>query len=243
MRNQRRPKQQKEIKSMNKPNIKQQLRRAFFPLAIVGALTVGAVFTLPKADAGSYGPGALYQIEFVTGDNGASYAPVGQRGAAAALNGGGQWLWFALYPNGDADYAGTDCLSALGSFPDSSRVTGDAHWEYVPNGSIPDSTPAYTGPVLVISNVVLDGFKFLSNLVGCPNTCVPPAPGQPDQVYFCYTSTTITVPAAYGHYTGTDGTFEQVPKILVNCVEIDGIDPNGGVSRVQVAGGAPGTKP
>lgn len=224
---------------MNKPTIKKKPLRGLVSVCAIAALAGALLATTAGVASADYGPGALYQIEFVTGDNGASYAPVGQRGAAAALNGGGQWLWFALYPNGDADYAGTDCLSALGSFPD----RGDAHWEYVPNGSIPDSTPAYTGPVLVISNVVLDGFKFLSNLVGCPNTCVPPAPGQPDQVYFCYTSTTITVPAAYGHYTGTDGTFEQVPKILVNCVEIDGIDPNGGVSGVQVAGGAPGTTP
>jgi hypothetical protein len=213
---------------MNKPNIKQHLRRSFFALAIVGA-----ALALPKAqagqpsDTGGYGPGALYQIEFVSGDNGASYAPVGQRGAAAALNGGGQWLWFALYPNGDADYAGSDCLSALGSFADSSRVSGDAHWNY-------------SGGSIVITDIVLNGFKFLSNLLGCPNTCVPPAPGQPDQVYFCYTSTTITVPAAYGHYTGTVSAFEPVPKILVNCVETDAFDPNGGVSLVQVA---PGSKP
>jgi hypothetical protein len=231
---------------MNKPKIKQQLRRAFFALAIVGALTVGAVFTLPKADAGSYGPGALYQIEFVTGDNGASYAPVGQRGAAAALNGGGEWLWFALYPNGDADYEGTDCLSALGSFADSSRISGDAHWVYLAYHISEPPAPGdctYPGGCIEITDVVLNGFKFLSNLVGCPNTCVPPAPGQPDQVYFCYTDRPITVPAAYGHYTGTVSAFEPVPKILVNCVEIDGIDPNGGVSMVQVAGGAPGTRP
>ncbi len=45
--NQRRPKQRKEnSRNMNKPNIKQQLRRGFFALAIVGAL-----LTLPKAQA------------------------------------------------------------------------------------------------------------------------------------------------------------------------------------------------
>src|SRR6266496_5583507 len=43
----KRPKQGKEnSKNMNKPNIKQQLRRGFFALAIVGAL-----LTLPKAQA------------------------------------------------------------------------------------------------------------------------------------------------------------------------------------------------
>jgi len=36
---------------MNKPNIKQHLRRAFFALAIVCALTAGALFALPKAQA------------------------------------------------------------------------------------------------------------------------------------------------------------------------------------------------
>jgi hypothetical protein len=46
-RSQRRPKQGKEnSKNMNKPKIKQQLRRGFFALAIVGAL-----LTLPKAQA------------------------------------------------------------------------------------------------------------------------------------------------------------------------------------------------
>src|SRR5437867_178382 len=46
IRSQRRPEQQKEIEFMNKPNIKQQLRRGFFALAIVSAL-----LTLPKAQA------------------------------------------------------------------------------------------------------------------------------------------------------------------------------------------------
>ena len=47
IRSQRRPKQGKEnSKNMDKPKIKQQLRRGFFALAIVGAL-----LTLPKAQA------------------------------------------------------------------------------------------------------------------------------------------------------------------------------------------------
>jgi hypothetical protein len=46
-RSQRRPKQQKEnSRNMNRPKIKQQVRRGFFALAIVGAL-----LTLPKAQA------------------------------------------------------------------------------------------------------------------------------------------------------------------------------------------------
>jgi hypothetical protein len=213
---------------MNKQNIKQSRDRVFSVLAVVGTLSVGALFTLSKAQA-DYGPGALYQIEYVSGDNGWSWAPVGSRGGAP--NGGGVWLWFALYPDGTADYAGSDCVAGIGSFSDK----GEATW-------------AYSGGSIVISNVVYNGFKFFSNLLGCPGTCVPPAPGQPDQVYFCYTSTTITVPAAYGHYVGKVGTFERPTsgtsyKILVNCVEMDLIDPNGGTSQVQVAGGKPNTTP
>jgi hypothetical protein len=211
---------------MNKQNTKQSRDRVFSALAVVGALTVGALFTLSKAEAGDkpYGKGALYQIEFVAADNGSSWLPVGSRGGGP--QGGGTWLWFALYPDGTADYAGSDCLGGIGSFSDK----GDATW-------------VYSGNSIVISNVVINGFKFFSNLLGCPGTCVPPAPGQPDQVYFCYTSSTIIVPAAYGHYSGTVGTFEPPPKILVNCVEVDGIDPNGGTSQVQVAGGKPNTTP
>jgi hypothetical protein len=208
---------------MNKTNIKQSRDRVFSVLAVVGTLTVGALFTLSKAQA-DYGPGALYQIEFVSGDNGSSHLPVGSRGGGP--QGGGVWLWIALYPDFTADYAGSDCLGGIGSFSDK----GDATWHY-------------SGGSIVITDVVLNGFKFVSNLLGCPNTCVPPAPGQPDQVYFCYTSTPITVPAAYGHYTGTVGTFQPVPKILINCVETDAFDPNSGMSLVQVAGGQPGTTP
>jgi len=47
---------------------------------------------------------------------------------------------------------------------------------------------------------------------------------------------TITVPAQYGYYQGTLGAFItfSLPGVL---------DPNGGLSLVQVAGGAPGTTP
>ncbi len=43
---------------MNKPNIRQQLRTAFFALAIVGAL-----FTLPRAEAGPPIPSTGYSID------------------------------------------------------------------------------------------------------------------------------------------------------------------------------------
>jgi hypothetical protein len=215
---------------MNKQNIKQSRDRVFSVLAVVGALTVGGLFTLPKAQADRpYGAGALYQIEYVSGTNGSSSLPVGSRGGGP--QGGGTWLWFALYPDGTADYAGSDCGAGVAALSDK----GDATW-------------AYSGGSIVISNVVLNGLKQISNELGCPDTCVPPAPGQPDQVYFCYTSTTITVPAAYGHYTGKVFTFEgptsgTTYKILVNCVEVDPVDLNSGMSLVQVAGGQPGTTP
>ena len=184
---------------MNKQNIEQPLRRGFFALAIVGALTVGAT-ALPKAEAGkpsdtSYGPGALYQIELVSGDNGASLQIPPGRGGFKGPQGGGVWLWIALYPNGDADYAGSDCIDGVGSFSD----RGDATW-------------VSSGGSLVISGVQLYGL----------------------QAFFPGFQTIITVPAQYGHYTGTIGTFMTLPAE---------IPPDGGMSLVQVAGGAPGSTP
>jgi hypothetical protein len=173
---------------MNRQNIKQQLRRSFFALAIVGA-----ALTLPTADAGkpgdtSYGPGALYQIELVSGDNGASLQiPPGKEGGFKGPKGGGIWLWIALYPNNTADYAGSDCIDGFGSFVD----RGDATW-------------AYSGGSIVITGVHLYGLEF----------------------FFPDFHTTITVPAIYGHYTGTVGTFMTLPDV---------IPPDGGMSLVQVA--------
>jgi hypothetical protein len=182
---------------MNKQNIKHSLRRPFIALAIVGTLIVGALFTLSKAQA-DYGPGALYQIEFVSGDNGSSHLPVGSRGGGP--QGGGVWLWIALYPDFTADYAGSDCLGGIGSF----RDTGDATWQH-------------SGTSLVISGVHVYGLEWAyQTFLG---------------IEF---HTTITVPAVYGHYTGTLGTFMTVGPA---------IDPNGGMSLVQVAGGEPGTTP
>jgi len=55
---------------MNKQNINQQLRRSFFVLAIVGALTVGAALTLPTAHAATpvSASGYLTDCECVTGN-------------------------------------------------------------------------------------------------------------------------------------------------------------------------------
>jgi hypothetical protein len=45
--------------------------------------------------------------------------------------------------------------------------------------------------------------------------------------------TIITVPSAYGHYTGDDHEFMTFPDFI----------PVGGFSQLQVAGGRPGTSP
>ena len=193
---------------MNNPKTSQHLRRKISALAVITGLSVGVLFVSPKAHA-DYGHGGVYQIELSGGDLNSEHGA-----------GGGYWLWFALYPDGTGDYAGSDCILAgrfglQGSYGD----RGDVTWT--------DS-----GGSIVISNVVFNGFRAISNLLGgCPVQC------DPTQLYACppYTGTTVTVPAAYGHYTGTVGTFITVPQMLVNCVETDAFDPNGGSSQLQVA--------
>ena len=167
---------------MNKTNIVQRLRRPFSALAIIGALAVGALFALPTAEAGkpsdtSYGPGALYQIELSLGDNGTDHG-----------QGGGIWLWIALYPNGTGDYAGSDCIEQggrygiHGAYPDQ----GDVTWTYANNCSPGE------GCDLVISGVLINGWAAFGF---DPNT-------------------TITVPSLYGHYAGTLGTFLTLIPVL-----------------------------
>jgi hypothetical protein len=48
---------------MNKPNIKQSRDRVFSVLAVVGALTVGALCTLPNAEAGQPVPATGYSVD------------------------------------------------------------------------------------------------------------------------------------------------------------------------------------
>ena len=197
---------------MNKQNINQHLRRAFFALALAGALAVGAALTLPSADAGkptdtSYGPGALYQIELVAGDNGASNLPVGQRGAPP--QGGGIWLWIALYPDGTADYSGSDCIDGGGTFGVHGAYAdkGDATWEYsTTDCSFPCSNLS-SSPCIKIKNVQLLGLQTL----------------------FPEYQTVITVPSTYGNYMGMLGTFLTLP------VEFPPDAACGGTSLVQVA--------
>jgi len=189
---------------MNKPNVNKKPLRGLASVCAIAALAGALLATTAGVASAGYGPGALYQIELVAGDNGASLQlPPGQ-GGIKGPQGGGIWLWIALYPDFTADYSGTDCIDGGGTF--------GLHGAYPDAG---DATWHYSGGSIVIPGILLKG---LSVALGTP--------------FY----TTITVPAVYGHYTGTLGTFMtfSVPGIL---------DPDGGLSLVQVAGGAPGTTP
>ena len=148
----------------------------------VAALAAAMLLATAGVASADYHGSAVYQIELVAGDNGTSWAPVGQRGSASS--GGGIWLWFALYPDGTADYSGSDCLEQGGRFgihgayPD----RGDVTWTYSDDGNS-----------VVISGVYLVGISI----------------GLGTDVYV-----TITVPRLYGHYTGTIGTFLTFPDDL-----------------------------
>ena len=110
---------------------------------------------------GGYGPGAVYEIELSANISG--------------KQGGGVWLWIALYPDGTGDYSGADCgHGGEGAASDK----GDVTWHY--SGTNNQS--------VVINGVMLNG------LGGFP--------------------TTITVPSAYGHYTGTVGTYLTLPGFI-----------------------------
>jgi len=176
---------------MNKTNINKKPLRGLMSVCAVAALAGALLATTAGVASADYGKGAVYQIELVAGDNGTNHG-----------QGGGIWLWIALYPDGTADYSGSDCLEQGGRF--------GLHGAYPDRG---DATWSYSGDSIVISGV-------------------PPDPG----ILIVGISTalgfnlyaTITVPAVYGHYTGTLGTFMtfSVPGIL---------DPNAGTSLVQVA--------
>jgi hypothetical protein len=190
---------------MSKTNTNKHARRTFSALAIICALMVGALFALPKAQAGkptdtSYGPGAVYQIELV----------------AQTPGGGGAWLWIALYPNGTADYAGSDCAGGsngsknpgIGPGEGAGSDRGDATWHYTDDCKY-----------VVIEGVMLNGF---------------PVPF----------SSTITVPSTYGHYSCMDpgcllGAYMTWPTIPggPNVGDLPGF------SQLEVAGGQYGTTP
>jgi hypothetical protein len=119
--------------------------------------------------ASGYGPGAVYQVELTANLTGPQ--------------GGGVWLWVALYPGGTGDYNGSDCGHGLGAVSDK----GDVTWTTV-------------GNLVRISGVVLNGLGGFR--------------------------TTITIPASYGHYTGTIGSYLTLPGFIPPLV---------GFSQLQVA--------
>jgi hypothetical protein len=80
-----------------------------------------------------------------------------------------------------------------------------------------DVTWHYSGDSVVIDGVALNAL---------PNAVFPVFIPPPYM-------TTITVPRAYGHYTGNDHAFMTFPSFI----------PVAGFSQLQVAGGRPGTSP
>ena len=133
---------------MDKINIKQHARRTFSALAIIGALTVGALFAAPRAQA-DYGQGAVYQIELVAQVPGA----------------GGAWLWIALNQDGTGDYAGSDCAGGLNG----SVFRGNPAHAAADVGDI--SGWHYDGDNVVIEGVQLNTFHpSFSSTITVPST-------------------------------------------------------------------------
>ena len=166
---------------MNKPNIKKKPLRGFISLCAIATLA-GALFATAAGVASAhYGPGALYQIELVAGDNGINHG-----------QGGGIWLWIALYPEGTADYAGSDCLEQGGRFrlhgayPD----LGDVTWAHT--GGCTLGGVGYAD-CITISGLLVEGLTVAFGA----------------DIYV-----TITVPSLYGHYTGSIGTFLTFPDFF-----------------------------
>jgi hypothetical protein len=95
-------------------------------LVLLVAVAAACAAAFSAAASADYGPGAYRQIELSAN--------------AGGPQGGGVWLWIALYPDHTADYAGSDCGHGLGGFSDK----GDATWQQ-------------TGDTIVISGVVLNG--------------------------------------------------------------------------------------
>ncbi|HZD71029.1 MAG TPA: hypothetical protein VFA45_19660 [Actinomycetes bacterium] len=103
----------------------------------VAALAGALLLTADGAASADYGPGASYQIELSANVGGPQ--------------GGGFWLWIALYPDGTGDYAGSDCGHGLGAVPDQ----GDVTWS-----SADDS--------VVINGVVLNGLDGFRTTITVP---------------------------------------------------------------------------
>ena len=115
-------------------------------------MPTAAIMMFPGAasaqhESDNYGPGAMYQVELSANIGGSQ--------------GGGVWLWMALYPNaagtgGTVDYAGSDCGHGGGG---ASSDKGDATWQYV-NG---DSQ-------IEIDGVVLNGLGVFPTTITVPST-------------------------------------------------------------------------
>ena len=107
-------------------------------LAVAAVLAVAALFAVPQARA-DYGQGAIYQIALSLDDNSTEHG-----------QGGGIWLWFALYPDGTGDYEGSDCITQGGRFGihGAYHDSGDVTWTYANNG-------------VVISGVLIQGWAAL----------------------------------------------------------------------------------
>src|SRR5437667_5255290 len=147
MRNPRRPKTTKGNGIMNKPTIKKKPLRGLVSVCAIAALAGALLATTAGVASADYGPGALYQIELVAGDNGASLQiPPGKPGGIKGPQGGGIWLWIALYPDGTANYSGTDCIDGGGTF--------GLHGAYADAG---DATWHYSGGSIVIPGILLNG--------------------------------------------------------------------------------------
>jgi hypothetical protein len=112
-----------------------RFRRVLVVFVASGALVAGVLAAIAGPASADYGPGALYQVEITSNE--------------AGPNGGGIWLWIALYPSegsttsGTGDYAGSDCGHGHGAV----RDLGDVTW-------------SSAGGTLTISGVVLNGFGF-----------------------------------------------------------------------------------
>jgi hypothetical protein len=110
-----------------------RLPRMLVALVATGALAAAMFAATAGTASADYGPGALYQVEITANEGG--------------HDGGGIWLWIALYPSvgsttsGTGDYAGSDCGHGHGA----ARDLGDVTW-------------SSAGGTLTISGVVLNGF-------------------------------------------------------------------------------------
>lgn len=98
------------------------------------------VISHASLNSNGYDGHALYQVEL------SANVPSPQ--------GGGVWLWIALYPNGTGDYSGSDCgHGGEGAASDK----GDVTWQY-------------SGQSLIINGVVLAGLGNFPTTITVPST-------------------------------------------------------------------------